>query len=52
MVLLVLIIFSLSTRPGLAETIYHNQFAVKLPHGLDVANEVAQLHGFINLGQV
>lgn len=52
MVLLVLLFVCLSALPGHTEKIYHNQFAVKIPHGHDVANQVAELHGFVNIGQV
>ncbi|CAG2066708.1 unnamed protein product, partial [Timema podura] len=32
-------------------TIYHNQFAVHIPKGQDVADEIARKHGFTNHGQ-
>ncbi|CAG0879135.1 unnamed protein product [Cyprideis torosa] len=31
---------------------YSNEFAVHIPGGVDVANTVAEKHGFVNLGQI
>ena len=35
-----------------ADRIYHNQFAVLVPKGHDTADQVAAVHGFVNLGQI
>jgi proprotein convertase subtilisin/kexin type 6 len=32
--------------------IYHNQFAVLIPKGPQTADQVAEAHGFKNLGQI
>lgn len=32
--------------------IFHNQFAVHVPDGKDVADSIAGKHGFVNMGQV
>lgn len=57
---LVVLLAALLSRCGRAEAraeednnvVYHNQFAVHIPDGLDAANEVASNNGFQNLGQV
>jgi hypothetical protein len=33
-------------------SLYHNQFAVLIPHGTPAADRLAARHGFINLGQI
>uniref|UniRef100_A0A6P7GAF1 Furin-like protease 2 n=1 Tax=Diabrotica virgifera virgifera TaxID=50390 RepID=A0A6P7GAF1_DIAVI len=33
-------------------TIYHNQFAVYIPDGKDVADTIAAKYGFVNAGQI
>lgn len=38
-----------SKRP---QPMYQNEFAVFIPGGLDKANEIAEKHGFTNMGQV
>ncbi|KAF2368887.1 Proprotein convertase P [Trinorchestia longiramus] len=52
MVLFVLFLLCLSARKGVSQDVFHNQFAVKVPRGVQAANEVAQQHGFINIGQI
>ena len=34
------------------DLIYHNQFAVHIPGGIEAANEIASKYGFNNIGQV
>ncbi len=34
------------------EDVFHNQFAVHIPGGTEVAHGVAKDHGFVNLGQI
>lgn len=38
-----------SSRPSV---IYQNEFAVFIPDGVDKANQIAEKHGFTNMGQV
>lgn len=38
-----------SSRPSV---IYQNEFAVFIPDGVEMANQIAEKHGFTNLGQV
>ena len=38
-----------SSRPSV---IYQNEFAVFIPDGIEIANQIAEKHGFTNMGQV
>ncbi len=37
---------------ALPEDTFHNEFAVHIPGGIEVARKVAHRHGFVNLGQI
>jgi len=35
-----------------ADDVFHNQFAVHVPGGKEVADRIAAKHGFVNVGQI
>ena len=45
-------LFSVIVWVGRCTTLYHNQFAVYVPRGDKVAQDLASKHGFTNLGQI
>ncbi|CAG0899430.1 unnamed protein product [Darwinula stevensoni] len=46
-----LLLLHLSPVYSSPSTIYHNEFAVHIPAGSDVADRIAEKHGFVNHGQ-
>jgi len=50
LLLLLLSYFTLQSHGS--EVVYHNQFAVLIPKGIDTADKLAEQHGFKNLGQI
>ena len=49
---LIRLILLLSVLKMSAKKVFHNQFAIQVEGGKEVADQVAERHGLVNIGQI
>ena len=52
MTILISLLVLVSVHMMSGEKVYHNQFAVKVDGGKEAADQLAERHGLVNMGQI